>query len=95
LPGLPQRGWLARLTERLLLRPAGALSAAFYRRRVAHNAQALLRLAAHAQPQLTSDHTLAHVTERLQTALEKLKADYHAGRLLPQVGPQPAVILTP
>ncbi len=94
LKGWPQRGPLARVAEWLVVKPAGALSGAWYRRQVARTARDLQHLAAHAAPQLTTDPVLDRVTTRLLAAVDQLKADYHAGRLVPNATAQPVVMLS-
>jgi hypothetical protein len=83
------------LAEHLVARPAGWMSTAWYDRQVERNARTLQHLAAHAQPQLTRDAVIQRVTTRLMSALETLKANYQAGRLLPSAQGRSVVATTP
>ncbi len=90
LRGWAQTGPLGRLAERVLAQPAGW----WYQRQVERNAQTLLQVAAQAAPQLTDDATLDRVTGRLLAALDTLKADYAAGRLILGRDQRPVTVLT-
>ncbi|MCC7359790.1 MAG: hypothetical protein IT317_09950 [Anaerolineales bacterium] len=95
LRGWPQHGRAAQLAEALVARPAGAVSGGWYRRQVERNARTLQHLAATAAPQLTRDAVLDRVVGRLLAALEQLKADIQAGRMVVNAAPGPVVVLRP